>query len=399
VIDPLAPTRLGPVVLRNRVIKAATFEGASPEGLVTDRLVDYHLAVAEGGVGMTTVAYLAVAPEGRTHAEQIHWRPEALPGLRRLTDAVHGAGAAISAQIGHAGPVANGASNSAPSIAPSRSFNPLSMRFHRVATEADLDRIVDDHARATRYAIEAGFDAVEIHLGHNYLASAFLSPRLNKRRDGYGGTLAGRATFPRRIVAAVREAAAATGAPIAITAKLNMRDGYRSGLDLPESLDFARMLEDGGHLDALELTGGSSLMNPMYLFRGGAPVKEMAQRMPVPALLRAGIRLSGHAFFREYEWHPLYFLEHARAFRAALRMPLILLGGITDLPAMERAMAEGFEYVALGRALLREPDLVRRIAADRATVSQCTHCNLCMSTIYSGTRCHLAEPRPVGEAG
>lgn len=399
VVDPLAPARLGPVALRNRVIKAATFEGAAPQGLVTDRLIDYHLAVAEGGVGMTTVAYLAVTPEGRTHAEQIHWRPEAIPSLRRLTEAVHGAGAAVSAQIGHAGPVANGASNGAPSIAPSRAFNPLSMRFHRVATEADLDRIVEAHAEAARYAIEAGFDAIEVHLGHNYLASAFLSPRLNRRKDRYGGTLAGRATFPRRIIAAVREAAAAAGAPIAVTAKLNMRDGYRGGLDLPDSLEFARMLEADGHLDALELTGGSSLMNPMYLFRGGAPVKEMAQRMPMPAPLRAGIRLSGHTFFREYPWRRLYFLEHARAFRAALRMPLILLGGITDLPAMEQAMAEGFEYVALGRALLREPDLLRRIAADRTTVSRCTHCNLCMSTIYTGTHCHLAEPRSVGAAG
>ena len=388
--DPLAPATLGPVALRNRVIKAATFEGCSPHGLVTDELIDYHLAVAEGGVGMTTVAYLAVAPEGRTHAEQIHWRPEALPGLRRLTDAVHATGAKVSAQIGHAGPVANGASNGAPSLAPSRSFNPLSMRFHRVPGRADLDRIVAAHAQAARYAIEAGFDAVEVHLGHNYLASAFLSPRLNKRKDEYGGTLANRADFPRRIVAAVREAAARAGGQLAVTAKMNMRDGYRGGFDLPESVEFARMLEGDGHLDALELTGGSSLMNPMYLFRGGAPVREMADRMPMPALLRLGIRMSGHAFFREYPWRPLYFLEQARPFRSALALPLILLGGITDLSAMTTAMDEGFEFVAMGRALLREPDLVRRVEAKASTRSQCIHCNVCMSTIYSGTACHLA---------
>ena len=235
-----------------------------------------------------------------------------------------------------------------------------------------------------------------MHLGHNYLASAFLSPKLNRRKDEYGGTLANRADFPRRIVAAVREAVAGAGAPVAVTAKLNMRDGYRGGFDLPESADFARMLEADGHLDALELTGGSSLMNPMYLFRGGAPVKEMATRMPMPGLLRLGIRLSGHGFFKEYPWQPLYFLDQARRFRTALRMPLILLGGITDLRAMETAMAEGFELVAMGRALLREPDLIARIAADRAaghaTASQCINCNICMSTIYSGTRCHLADP-------
>lgn len=386
--DPFAPAQLGPVTLPNRVIKAATFEGSTPGALVSRRLIDYHLAVAEGGVGMTTVAYLAVSPEGRTHADQIHWRPEALPGLRDLTDAVHAAGARISAQIGHAGPVANSASNQAPSLGPSRRFNPLSLRFDRAASAADLDRIVADHANAARMAADVGFDAVEVHLGHNYLASAFLSPRLNRRRDEFGGSLANRATFPRRILQAVRES---VGDRIAVTAKLNMRDGFARGFDLDESVPFALLLQSDGHLDALELTGGSSLLNPMYLFRGDAPVDLMAARMPLPAPTRAGMRLGGKAFFKEYPWQPLFFLDQARRFREALSLPLILLGGITDRSAVTTAMDEGFEFVAMGRALLRQPDLVRRMQEQPDTVSLCTHCNQCMSTIYTGTHCHLAE--------
>ncbi len=393
--DAFAPAQLGPVTLRNRTIKAATFEGAAPGGLVSQKLIDYHLAVAEGGVGMTTVAYLAVSPEGRTHADQIHWRPEALPGLQRLTEAIHAAGAKVAAQIGHAGPVANSASNGLPSIGPSRHFNGLSLRFDKAATPADLDRIVADHAAAARMAADVGFDAIEVHLGHNYLASAFLSPKLNKRKDDFGGSLANRATFPRRIVEAVR---GAVGDRVAVTAKLNMRDGYRGGFDLADSVPFAATLEQDGHLDALELTGGSSLMNPMYLFRGEAPVKEMAQRMPLKAPTKAGMRMSGHTFFKEYPWKPLYFLDQAKQFRGALTMPLILLGGITDRSAIETAMSEGFEFVAMGRALLREPDLVSRMQADPATPSQCTHCNLCMSTIYMGTHCHLADAEPRGAA-
>ena len=393
--DAFAPAQLGPVTLRNRTIKAATFEGAAPGGLVSQKLIDYHLAVAEGGVGMTTVAYLAVSPEGRTHADQIHWRPEALPGLQRLTEAIHAAGAKVAAQIGHAGPVANSASNCLPSIGPSRHFNGLSLRFDKAATPADLDRIVADHAAAARMAADVGFDAIEVHLGHNYLASAFLSPKLNKRKDDLGGSLANRATFPRRIVEAVR---GAVGDRVAVTAKLNMRDGYRGGFDLADSVPFAATLEQDGHLDALELTGGSSLMNPMYLFRGEAPVKEMAQRMPLKAPTKAGMRMSGHTFFKEYPWKPLYFLDQAKQFREALTMPLILLGGITDRSAIETAMSEGFEFVAMGRALLREPDLVSRMQADPATPSQCTHCNLCMSTIYMGTHCHLADAEPGGAA-
>ena len=158
--DPFAPATLGPVTLRNRTIKSATFEGAAPGGLVSDQLIDYHLAVAEGGVGMTTVAYLATSPEGRTHADQIHWRPEALPGLRRLTDAIHATGALAAAQIGHAGPVANSSSNGSPSIGPSRHFNGLSLRFDRAASAADLDRIVADHANAARMAADVGFDEI-----------------------------------------------------------------------------------------------------------------------------------------------------------------------------------------------------------------------------------------------
>ena len=137
------PAKLGPVTLRNRIIKAATFEASTPNALVTDDLITYHRLPAAGGVGMTTVAYLAVSPGGRTEGWQIWWRPEAVPGLRRLTDAIHAEGAAISAQIGHAGPVANARSNKAKAYAPVRFFNPLSMRFAKKATRDDIDDIID----------------------------------------------------------------------------------------------------------------------------------------------------------------------------------------------------------------------------------------------------------------
>ncbi|MFE7626608.1 NADH:flavin oxidoreductase [Streptomyces sp. NPDC057509] len=382
--DVLAPARLGPLRLRNRVIKAATFEGAAPEALVTQQLIDYHLRPAEGGVGMTTVAYCAVSPEGRTERRQVWMRGEALPGLRRLTEAVHGTGAAVCAQLGHAGPVADGRSNGVASLAPMGGFNALSMRRNKAATAEDIARVVTAHADAALLAAEAGFDAVEIHLGHNYLASAFLSPRLNRRTDAYGGSLRARATVALDIARAVREA---LGDRLAITAKLNMKDGAPGGITVEESLQVARWLQDDGSVDALELTAGSSLLNPMFLFRGDAPVTEFAANFPLPQ--RVAIRAIGRAFFRTYPYRPLYLLEDARRFRAALDLPLILLGGITDREGMDRAMAEGFDFVAMARALLHEPDLLRRIAGDAATVSGCIHCNRCMPTIYTGTHCPL----------
>lgn len=381
--DVFNPAKLGPLTLRNRVIKAATFEARTPDALVTDDLIEYHRLPAAGGVAITTVAYCAVSPGGRTGGNQIWMRPHAVPGLRRLTEAIHAEGAAISAQIGHAGPVADARSNQATALAPVRFFNPIAMRFAQKATREDIDDVLAAHAHAARLAVDAGFDAVEIHLGHNYLASAFLSPLLNRRDDEFGGSLQNRAKVARGLVMAVRRA---VRQQVAVTAKLNMTDGIRGGITVDEALTTARWLQDDGGLDAIELTAGSSLVNPMYLFRGDAPVKEFAAAFKPP--LRWGIRMTGHRFFREYPYRDAYLLREARLFRAELTIPLILLGGITNRTTMDLAMAEGFEFVAMARALLAEPDLVNRIAAEGSQVrSACTHCNQCMATIYRRTHC------------
>jgi 2,4-dienoyl-CoA reductase-like NADH-dependent reductase (Old Yellow Enzyme family) len=382
------PAKLGPLMLRNRIIKAATFEASTPNALVTDDLITYHRLPAAGGVAMTTVAYLAVSPGGRTEGRQIWWRPEAVPGLKKLTAAIHAEGAAISAQIGHAGPVADASSNKAKALAPVRFFNPIAMRFAKKATHDDITDVIDAHADAARFAIESGFDAVEIHLGHNYFASSFLSPLINRRADEFGGSLQNRAKVARAMVMAVRRAVEKEGTPIAVTAKLNMADGVRGGISVEESLQTAKWLEEDGGLDAIELTAGSSLVNPMYLFRGDAPVKQFANAFKPP--LRWGIRMTGKKFFREYPYREAYLLRDAKLFRAELKMPLILLGGITNRETMDLAMAEGFDFVAMGRALLAEPDLINRIQADgeaHSVRSACTHCNQCMATIYSHTHC------------
>ena len=384
--EVLTPGTIGPLTLRNRVIKAATYEGLSHASRVTRDLVDFHRAYAAGGVGMTTVAYCAVAPDGRTAPEQVLWTDEAMPGLRALTDAVHAEGAAVSAQLGHAGPVADARGNGHPSLSPSMRFPNMSGGVSRRAKVADIRRITAAHADAARRAIEAGFDAVEVHLGHSYFASAFLSPRINHRTDEYGGSLENRAKVARGILRAVRDA---VGSRMAIITKLNMTDGVRGGITLEEAVRTARWIEADGTVDAFEMTAGSSLLNPMYLFRGGAPVKEFVEVMPQP--IRAVMRLGGRRFIREYPYQDAYLLERAREVRRELSSPMILLGGITDRPSMDLAMDEGFEFVAMGRALLREPDLVNRIAAEPATPSLCIHCNRCMPTNFVGTHCPVVD--------
>ena len=377
-----APTSLGPVTLRNRVVKAATFEGRTPHGQVTDELINYHLAPARGGVGLTTVAYLAVAPEGRTHAEQIVVGEDTLAGLARLADAVHEAGAAIAGQVGHAGPVANGRSNGVKALSASRMPSPLSMQMVGSATERDLTRITAAYVGAARTLVGAGFDVLELHMAHSYLISSFLAPSLNRRKDRWGGSLENRARLARQVARAVRDE---VGDEVAVTAKVSLGDGFRGGVTTDEGLALAQLLEADGTLDALQLSGGSSLMNPMYLFRGDVPLKEFADAMPLP--VRLGMRMSGKRFLKEYPFEEAYFLDKALRFRAGLSMPLMLLGGINRLDTMEQAMAQGFDFVAMGRALLREPDLVRRLEDGRQSSGVCIHCNRCMPTIYSGTRC------------
>jgi len=234
---------------------------------------------------------------------------------------------------------------------------------------------------------DAGFDCVELHLGHHYLPSSFLSPKWNRRTDDYGGSIENRARFPLAIIRAVHEA---VGGRMAITAKVNMDDGIKKGLHPEESVQFAKLFEAERKLDALELSGGGSQVNQMYMFRGDAPRKEFAEVLP--GKVKYGFKLVGPLVFRNYPFEEAYFLPMARQFRAALDLPLILLGGINRLETMKAAIGDGFAFVALGRALLREPDLAAKLRSGESRESLCIHCNKCVPTIYRGTHCVLVDP-------
>ncbi len=382
--EVFTPGRLGPLELRNRVVKSATNEGMSREGLVTERLIDWHREFAAGGVALTTLAYCAVSPEGRTYRHQIWMREEALPGLRRFTEVMRAEGAKTSIQLGHAGWFANPRATGEAPIGPSRSFSPHAQAFSRAMTAADFERLTRAFADAARWAVEAGFDALEVHAGHGYLLSQFLCPYNNRRKDRWGGSLENRARFPRQVMRAVRDAA---GPGVAVYAKFNMEDGFARGLSLEEGIEVARMLEADGALDALQLTGGHTTRTPMFLMRGDVPLREMLKNER-SWVRRLGLRLFAPALLKVYPFEEAFFLASARRFREALDLPLMLLGGVTRLETMERAVAEGFDFVAMGRALIRDPDLVRRMQAGETTASRCIPCNRCVIEMErNGTRC------------
>lgn len=385
--DVFSPARLGDLDLSNRVIKAATFEGMCPGGEVSEALIEHHRAIAAGGVGMTTVAYCSVSPEGRTYGHQMYIRPEILPGLRRLTTAVHDAGAAAALQLGHCGYFASKQVIGQRPLAPSKVFNLYGLSFGRPMTPDDMARVADDFARATTLAREAGFDAVELHYGHGYLLSQFLSPFTNRRRDEYGGSLDNRLRFPLGVLRRVREEIG-PGYPVLV--KMNLSDGFRRGLRLPEAVIVAQRLEAEG-ATALVLSGGFVSKTPLYMMRGNVPTREMV-RVQDRWFRKVGLALFGRLFVQRFPFEELFFLRESQAVREAVDLPLVLIGGILSRAGMDRAMAEGFDFVALGRALIHDAELVHKLRRGEVDRSDCDQCNRCIAEMDAGgVRCPSAE--------
>ena len=384
------PADLGSLHLRNRIIKTATYEGMTPGGVPSQALIDHHTTLARGGVGMTTVAYCSVSPNGRTFAEQMYMREAIVPHLLALTHSVHDAGAKVSLQLGHCGAFSRnkdlpGRRPAAPSFAINEYGLMSGMPFTRAMTERDMETVVDEFGTAAALAVHAGFDALELHLGHGYLLSQFNSPATNRRRDRWGGSLDNRMRLPLAVVAEVRRR---VGNDVPILAKTNLRDGFRGGLQLDEAVGVAQRLEAAG-VNALVLSGGFTSKSPFYLFRGKRPLKEMIEVEKNP-LQRLVLRVLGARVIKEYPFRELFFLDDARAVRQGVRMPLVLLGGALSRTSLEAAMAEGFDFVAMGRALIADPDLVIRMQRGEIERSRCTSCNKCVAEMdRGGVRCVL----------
>jgi 2,4-dienoyl-CoA reductase-like NADH-dependent reductase (Old Yellow Enzyme family) len=339
---------------------------------------------------MTTVAYCSVSPNGRTFSEQMFMREEIVPPLRRLTDAVHAEGAAASIQLGHCGAFSRNELLTIPRpLGPSFRVNSYGiatgMPFAGAMTDEDIAATVEEFGVAAAMAVEAGFDAVEIHLGHGYLLSQFLCPAVNRRRDPYGGSLENRLRFP---VAVLRRVRSAVGPETAVLAKANLRDGFEGGLEVSEAVGVARRLEREG-VDAIVLSGGFTSRTPLYLLRGGRPLKEMIEVETI-RLQKLAMRLFGPFVVRAYPFEEMFFLEQARKVREAVRLPLVLLGGIVSLDNIETAMDEGFEFVAMGRALIADPTLVRDMERGVVRRTRCDSCNKCIAEMdRGGVRCVL----------
>ncbi|MFO8101321.1 MAG: NADH:flavin oxidoreductase [Dehalococcoidia bacterium] len=381
------PGKIAGLELRNRTIRSGCFEGLCQEGQVTDALIEHHRRVAEGGIGMTTVAYCSVSFDGRAFGHEMWMRDEILPDLARLTNAVHGEGAAASIQLGHCGFFASSSEIGMRPLGASRKFCLFRLSISREMSEEQIEEKTGDFVSAAKRAKESGFDAVEIHAGHGYLLSQFLSPWTNHRKDRYGGPLENRVRFPAAVIKRVRDA---VGADFPILVKMNQRDGFNGGLELEEAIQVARVFEAEG-ASAIIPSCGFTARTPLYMMRGNVPTMDMVRNQANP-LLKLGLLLFGRFMVQAYPFEPMYLLEGARKFRDALNIPVVYIGGILSLDDMEEAMNEGFEFLEMGRATVRDPDFIKRLQAGEIRESDCDHCNRCIAAMDAGgVRCISEE--------
>jgi 2,4-dienoyl-CoA reductase-like NADH-dependent reductase (Old Yellow Enzyme family) len=333
---------------------------------------------------------MAVAPEARTLPNQIWMRPAILPDLRALTAAVHAGGAAISAQITHGGSFVTGMKVKGRTISSSAGFNPAGMLkgnfLQRAMTEADMARVIGEFVAAARLAREAGFDAVELHMGHGYLLNQFISPLSNRREDEYGGAAENRVRFPARVLAAVK---AAVGDTTAVLAKINVADGTRRGATVEDGIVTAKALEVAG-ADMLVLSGGRNVESTWFMFGSRMNRVEMSKVLKQQGEWLTALMMKAAASSEpDIKFREMYFLEYSRKIRAAVNLPLAFLGGVKSLANAQQAVAEGFDCVVLARALLHDPALVNKFRSGEVSQSGCDNCNGCVAYIYhpAGTRC------------
>jgi 2,4-dienoyl-CoA reductase-like NADH-dependent reductase (Old Yellow Enzyme family) len=379
--------RLGGLELPSRLIRAGCYEGLARNGDITDDLIEHHRRLAAGGIAMTTLAYVAVSADGRGFAHELWARPELGPQFRRFTDKVHAAGAAASVQLVHCGFFSN------PSVIGRRPLgaSPKLCTYRGAVcvgmTSAQIEEKVADFARAARLVKDAGFDALELHAGHGYLLSQFLSPWTNRRRDAYGGSLGNRLRFPAAVVRAVRDA---VGPDYPVLVKLNQSDGFTGGLDLDEAVEVARGLEREG-ASALVPSCGFTARTSLYMMRGNVPVREMAANGPNPAA-RLATRLFAGLFVQRYPFAPLFLFEGSRRIADAVRIPVVYVGGVLSLGHMEKALAAGLPFIQLGRSTVRDPEFPRRLRSGVVAESDCDQCNRCIAAMdAAGVECVSAK--------
>lgn len=341
----LEPLKIGSMEVRNRfVMPPMVTNYAASDGSVTDRIIDYHEARAKGGVGLIIVEAIYVHQTGKGFSNELGIdRDELIPGLRKLVNTAHHHGAKIACQLYHAGRQTSSDVTRMKLVAPSPIPCPVKQEIPKQLSTLEIKGLIEEFRHAARRAKQAGFDAVEIHGAHGYLLNQFLSAYSNKRQDEYGGSFENRMRFPLEVVNSVREE---VGMDFPIIYRLSAEEYVEGGLTTEDTTWFAQQLIEAG-VNAIHVSGG---------------VYASAAMIIQPAALTQGL-----------------YIENAAAIKHAIddAVPVIVVGRIKN-PEMAEAIIRGgqADFVAMGRALLADPNLPNKVREGRlAEIRNCLGCN------------------------
>ena len=386
-----SPATINSLTLKNRIIKSATFEGMSPGAVPSERLNQLHCGIAEGGTAMTTLAYCGSEADGRLHENMMSMEEYVRDPLSQLIQNIHDSGAMVSGQLAHCGGFSkNRQLKRKRPLGPSFGLNMLGLAYGMIFTGAmthkDIDNLVATFGEAAGFMKSVGFDCIEMHFGHGYGLSQFISPKTNKRSDEFGGSLSNRMKVPLRALEAARKA---VGDDFPIIGKISLTDGVKGGIHYDDAVEIAKMLDQAG-IDGIVTSGGTSSMNPMIMFRGDNMSKGMIEQEKNP-IMKLGLMMMGPKLFRDYPYQEVYFLEQAKRVREAVQCNVIYIGGVCTNESIETVMNAGFDFIQLGRGLLADPNFVNNAVANNNYKNPCTHCNRCVAYIDhpEGIRCVL----------
>ena len=320
----LQPLKVRSLTLANRLVMPpmATAK-AELDGQVSQAVLDYYAEKSRGGyISLIIIEHSYISPEGKASNNQLSASSDGMiPGLRKLAEVIHRNNSKAAMQINHAGSAALKEVTGTTPLAPSATANPRRGDLPREMSRKEIGDIVIAFQDAARRVKEAGFDAVEIHSAHGYLLNQFLSPLTNKRTDEYGGDIANRIRIHLQVIEAVRTV---VGPDFPVQVRLGASDYVEGGTTIEDSMAASRAFEKAG-VDLIHISGGFVGYTPPGLFGQG------------------------------------YFAPLSEAIKRAATIPVILTGGITEIEAAEKLLAEKkADLIGVGRAILQDSTWAER---------------------------------------
>ena len=394
-----SPGRIGTLELKNRMIRSASHEGlADRRGAPTEEQFGFYNRFVEGGIGLVITGYAGILQSGKSALYNMTMidSDDLIPAHKAMVEKLHRLGGKIVLQIAHCGPQTLSSATGEPLLlAPSPVPNGFYKEMPREVTEPEIFQIVEGFARAADRAKRAGYDGVQVHAAHGYLLCTFLSRHSNKRKDKWGGSAENRFRIVGETLRAVREA---VGKEYPVLVKLNAYEKARNGIRRPDCIQSAKMVEDTGCCDAVEISAGST-EDSFHMARGQLPMEGSLR------YLRPYCKMNSLSkFFMRNIAAPVlslfqpafvegYNLDTAALVKKAISLPVITVGGMRSKSFMDSAVKAGkTDFISMARPLLLEPDLANKFMSGESEIARCDNCNVCV--VASDTvpiRCHKGE--------